>query len=56
MTYRQRQIRKELEEWEKYINMFYGKLSADMFAVAMEQRKDRLELLLKIQTEEYDRS
>lgn len=56
MTYRQRQIRKELEEWENYINLFYGKLSEPMLAVAMEQRKDRLELLLKIQTEEHDRS
>lgn len=54
MTYRQRHIRKELECWEQYINMFHAKLSPEMLAIAMEQRKIRLDLLLKIQTEEYD--
>lgn len=54
MTYRQRHIRRELEDWENYINLFHGKLSEPMLAIAMEQRKIRLDLLLKIQTEEYD--
>ena len=54
MTYRQRHIRRELEDWENYINLFHGKLSEPMLVIAMEQRKIRLDLLLKIQTEEYD--
>jgi hypothetical protein len=55
MTTKQLAIRSDLEAWERYINEFYGKLSEPMMAMAMEQRSLLLKLLLKVQTEEYQK-
>lgn len=59
MTYRQKAIRSDLEAWERYIDYISAtKRWRDqvMLEFAMEQRKRHLKTLLKVQTEEFDRS
>ena len=55
MMTKQQAIRSDLEAWERYINEFHNKLSEPMLAMAMEQRAVLLKMLLKVQTEEFDR-
>lgn len=56
MTDRQRAIRNDLEAWEDFINYRYKKDRGAIPNYAEEQRSILLKLLLKVQTEEYDRS
>lgn len=56
MTARQALIRSDLEAWEAYINTKWHAMTEPMREFAMEQRKRHLKTLLKVQTEEFDRS
>lgn len=55
---RQEVLRSDLEAWESYINYLHSKrrVAQPMLELAMGQRSSLLKLLLKVQTEEYDRS
>ena len=54
MSFRQVAARRDLEDWERYMELNWDKFSECMRIVLIDQRKLCFEELQRIQTEEYD--